>query len=110
METDHNVCNANRFDNGHKNRAFDNVTGKVGAPWIVKVDVIVGDASIATAERGAKLGQEGVAIPTDRRGRRLGGRVGGHDTLPPIAASIQDGFDGRKGGSRRGTGWPQRSR
>ena len=99
------MCNAHRFDDGHQNRTSDHVTGEVGAPWIVEVDVKVGDASISVTEGRAKLGQEGVAIPTDRRGSRLRRKIGGHDTLPPFAASIQDGVDVRKGGGlRRGTG------
>lgn len=98
METNHHMCNAHRFDDGHQNRAFDHVTGEVGAPWIVEVDVIVGDASVSVTEGRAKLGQEGAAIPTDRRRSRLRRKIGGHDTLSSFAASIQYGVDVRKGG------------
>lgn len=98
MKTDHNMRDAHRLDNGHQHRAFDHVAGEVRAPWVVQINVIVGDVPAALAERRAKLGQEGVAIPTGRRGGGLGGRrVGGHDTQPLFAASIQDGCGQRQG-------------
>lgn len=84
---------ANGSYNGHNDGTFDNITGKVGAPWVIWIDVEIGDASISLAERGAKLGQERVAIPTGRQ-RRLGWRVSGHDTQPLFTASIQDNVAG----------------
>ena len=83
------MCDANGSYNGHNDGAFDDITGEIGAPWVIRVDVEVGDASISLTERGAKLGQERVAIPTGRQ-RGLGWRVGGHDTQSPFTASIQD--------------------
>lgn len=83
------MCDANGSYNGHDDGAFDDITGEIGAPWVVRVDIEVGDASISLTERGAKLGQERVAIPTSRQ-RGLSWRVGGHDTQPPFTASIQD--------------------
>lgn len=80
---------ANGPYDGHHDGAFDDIAGEVGAPWVIRVDIEVGDASISLTERGAKLGQERVAIPTGRQ-RGLGWRVGGHDTQPPFTASIQD--------------------
>ena len=70
---------ANRPYNRHHHCSLNYIAGEVGSPWVVGVDVEVGDASIALAKRGAELGEERVAIPTGRQ-RRLGGRVGGHDT------------------------------
>lgn len=89
MKTYDYMCDANGSYNGHNDGAFDDITGEVGAPWVIWVDIEVGDASISLTERGAKLGQERVAIPTGRQ-RGLGWRVGGHDTQPPFTASIQD--------------------
>jgi hypothetical protein len=87
---------ANGSYNGHNNGTFNNVTGEVGAPWVVRIDIEVADGSISLTERGAKLGQERVAIPTGRQ-RRLGGMVGGHDTQPLFTASIQDNVAGVRG-------------
>jgi hypothetical protein len=89
METYDDMRDANGSYNGHNDGAFDDITGEVGAPWVVRVDIEVGDASISLTEWGAKLGQERVAIPTGRQ-RGLGWRVSGHDTQSPFTASIQD--------------------
>lgn len=82
--------------NRHNDGAFDDITWEVGAPWVIRIDIEVGDASISLTERGAKLGQERVAIPTGRQ-RRLGWRVGGHDTQPLFTASIQNNVAGVRG-------------
>jgi hypothetical protein len=90
METDDNMGDANRANDGDNNGPLDDIAGKVRAPGIVEIDVIIGDASISITERGAKLGKKGIPIPTDDRRRvGLGGKVGGHDQ-PGIAASIPD--------------------
>jgi hypothetical protein len=87
------MSDANGPYNGHNDGTFDNITGKVRAPWVIWIDVEIRDASISLAERGAKLGQERVAIPTGRQ-RRLGWRISGHDTQPLFTASIQDNVAG----------------
>lgn len=90
-EADDYMGDAHWLDDRQENRAFDHVAGEIRAPWVVQINVVIGDVSVAWAERRAKLGQKGVAIPTGRRGGGLEGEVGGHDTQPRFAASIQDG-------------------
>lgn len=93
MQTYDYMRDANGSYNGHNDGTFDDITGEVGAPWVIWIDVEIGDTSISLAERGAKLGQESVAIPTGRQ-RRLGWRVSGHDTEPLFTASIQGNVAG----------------
>lgn len=91
MQTDDDMGDANRANDGDDNGPLDDIAGEVGAPGIIEIDIIIGDASISITERGAKLGKKGNAIPTDDRRRGgLGGEVGGHDTQPGVAASIPD--------------------
>lgn len=107
METDDDMGDADGANDGDDHGPLDDIAREVGAPGIVEIDVIIGDASISITERGAKLGKKGIAIPTDDRRRGgLGGRVGGHDTQPGVAASIPDCRDdpNEKWGGVRGTG------
>lgn len=94
METNDDMGDANGADNGHDNGSLDDIAGKVGTPGVVEIDIIIGDTSVAITEWRAKLGEKRIAIPTEnRRGGGLGGKVGGHDTQPGVAASIPDDRD-----------------
>lgn len=47
---------ANGSYNGHNDGTFDDITGEIRAPWVIWIDIEVGDASISLTERGAKFG------------------------------------------------------
>lgn len=54
METDNEMCDANRTDDGQDHSARDGVAGEIRPPRIVGFDVVIGDAAIALTELGAK--------------------------------------------------------
>lgn len=95
-EADDYMGDAHRLDDGQENRAFDHIAGEIRAPWVVQINVVIGDVSVALAERGAKLGQKGVAILTGRRGGGLGGEIGGHDTRRGLLHPYKTAWNGRR--------------
>lgn len=96
MQTDDDMGDANGANDGEGDSALDDIAGEVGAPGIIEIDIVIGNAAISITEWGAKLGQERIVIPTDdpRRGG-LGGKVGGHDTKARVTASIPDGGEAK---------------
>lgn len=94
MEANDDMGDANGTNDGDDNGPLDDIAGEVRSPGIIEIDIVISYTSISIAEWRAKFGKKGIAIPSDdRRGRGLGGKVGGHDTQPGVAASIQDGRD-----------------
>lgn len=71
MQTNHKVCDADGSNDFQHDGALDGIAGEISTPRIVGFDIVVGDAAIALAQLRAKLGQEGRAIPTERRRGRL---------------------------------------
>lgn len=59
MQTDHEMGDAEGFDDGQDDRSLDYISRRICLPRIVRLHVELGDISIPIAERSCELGEEG---------------------------------------------------